>query len=187
MRGEIFSASSKGQLWCGPMKRIFLLAMALVTATSAETGLYQRMTLEERRAAGIEQLSSEQQAALDQAARRVEKETVGRVVATVKAETRAEVQAEQKARKLAAVGLNEAEVTKGTEIRANITGEFKGWNGHTTFNLDNGQVWTQTDPGEQAYFPRVKSTAVTITPAIFGTWQMKLVSEGMFVRVKRYR
>src|SRR5690242_6242467 len=33
----------------------------------------------------------------------------------------------------------------GYPIHATLVGDFRGWNGSTTFTLDNGQVWEQVD------------------------------------------
>lgn len=41
--------------------------------------------------------------------------------------------------------LSPQEVGEPDRIESRITGTFNGWNGHTTFKLDNGQVWQQAD------------------------------------------
>ena len=36
-------------------------------------------------------------------------------------------------------------------IQSRILGEFKGWDGYTKFNLENGQVWQQSSAGAVSY------------------------------------
>ena len=137
------------------MKRIMGLLLGTAALAWADMGLYQRMTAEERRAAGVDQMTAMQQAVLDGAAARVERENLGLAVATAKAETRAVVQAELNAKHEAEAARRSSEANP-TVIRARITGAFTGWTGHTVFNLDNGQVWAQTETRESVYMTSVK-------------------------------
>jgi hypothetical protein len=41
--------------------------------------------------------------------------------------------------------LSPEEIGEPDRIESRITGTFNGWNGRTTFKLDNGQVWLQVD------------------------------------------
>ena len=168
------------------MKRIMGLLLSVATLAWAAPGLYQRMTAEERRAAGLEQLTAEQQAVLDAAAARVERKNLGLAGATAKAETRAVVQAEQNAKHEAEAGLRSTEANP-TVVRARIAGAFTGWTGHTVFTLDNGQVWAQTDTRESVYTTGVKDTTVEISPTSSGGWKLRLTENGLGTSVKRRR
>ena len=168
------------------MKRIMGLLLGTAALAWADTGLYQRMTAEERRAAGVDQMTAMQQAVLDGAAARVERENLGLAVATAKAETRAVVQAELNAKHEAEAGLRSSEANP-TVIRARITGAFTGWTGHTVFTLDNGQVWAQTDTRESVYTTSVKDTTVEISPTSSGGWKLRLTENGLGTSVKRRR
>jgi hypothetical protein len=56
-----------------------LLGMLMTTVGAAETGFWGQLTPEERRAAGVEQLTPEQQAALDALAGRYAREGVRQI------------------------------------------------------------------------------------------------------------
>ena len=51
-------------------------------------------------------------------------------------------------------------------IHSRIRGEFNGWDGHTLFALENGQVWQQRVSGLYRY--RANSPAVTVIKGRFG-------------------
>ena len=67
-------------------------------------------------------------------------------------------------------------------IEAHIVGPFKGWTGNTTFKLDNGQIWQQTD--SSSYETRLDSPAVVIKRLGFG-YLLTLTGHGATVFVKR--
>lgn len=113
-------------------------------------------------------------------------DSLGLAVATAKAETRAVVQAELKAKPEAEAGLRSSEANS-TVVRAHITGGFTGWTGHTVFNLDNGQVWAQTDTRESVYTTSVKDTAVEISPTSSGGWKLRLTENGLGTSVTSRR
>ncbi|HEU5077961.1 MAG TPA: hypothetical protein VFT72_02040 [Opitutaceae bacterium] len=58
------------------------------------------------------------------------------------------------------------------EIRSRILGEFKGWTGHSTFRLENGQVWRQTDGS--SFTARLKDPVVIIRKASLGSYRLKI-------------
>tara|TARA_B100001105_G_scaffold171614_1_gene138183 strand:- start:46 stop:651 length:606 start_codon:yes stop_codon:yes gene_type:complete len=59
------------------------------------------------------------------------------------------------------------------QITSRIIGEFKGWNGETVFELENGQVWQQSSNG--LLIVRLTNPKVTIKKARFA---YKLSVEG---------
>lgn len=76
------------------------------------------------------------------------------------------------------------EEAERTKVVAHIDGEFNGWRGGTTFRLDNGQVWKQSDSSR--YDAGVfHSPAVEIKPMILGSWLMVVKGCGCSVRVQR--
>ncbi len=167
------------------MKKWAFLYCVTVVVMMASGGFWQQMTIEERRAAGIDQLLPEQQAVLDQAAARFAKEGARQEVEQAREQAKIEAKVEIRQQKLANAGL--ASRDDDEIIRARITGKFHGWDGNTVFNLDNGQIWQQADRGEQRYFPRSVNTEVELVPSKWAGWKMTLVSEGLWVRVKRIR
>jgi hypothetical protein len=62
-----------------------------------------------------------------------------------------------------------------------IVGDFDGWSGHTTFKLENGQVWQQNG-GDSYYGDLRHSPRVKIYPGILGSYWMDV--EGVRQRVK---
>ena len=78
-------------------------------------------------------------------------------------------------------------LTPGTEIEyttveSRLVGEFRGWQGRTIFNLENGQRWQST--GTDTYVqPRpLLNPAVKITPGMLGTFWLTV--DGVKARVK---
>jgi hypothetical protein len=178
------------------MKRLLLLSILLLrTATAAD--FWTQLTPAERAAAGIEQLTPAQQATLDQLAARYAKEGARQAVEVVKAEARQETvaavqqarqqakeeaQGESRQRKIANAGL--AARDDDEAIRTRIVGDFRGWTGNTVFRLENGQSWQQADK-ENRFFPKQTNPEVELIPSAWAGWKLKIVSEGLWVKVKR--
>lgn len=74
------------------------------------------------------------------------------------------------------------ELGEPERIESRIVGTFTGWNGHTTFKLENGQVWQQTDSG--SYETRLDNPAVVIKRLSFG-YLLTLSGHGATVFVRR--
>lgn len=77
-------------------------------------------------------------------------------------------------------------LTPGTEIEystveSRIVGEFRGWEGRTSFRLENGQRWQTA--GESTYVsPPLMNPAMKIVPGVLGSFWMTV--EGIKPRVK---
>jgi hypothetical protein len=71
-------------------------------------------------------------------------------------------------------------------VQTRIKGTIKGWSGHTVFELDNGQVWQQTD-GTEFNIPAVTNPAVTIEQGLMGSWMLKIEGYNHSARVTRVR
>ncbi len=69
-------------------------------------------------------------------------------------------------------------------IESRIVGPFKGYNGHTRFQLENGQVWAQSQ-SSTASFPPTDSPPVVIVKAGYGH-RMYILGGGN-IRVARMR
>jgi hypothetical protein len=191
------------------MKRIsgFLLvfATAMGALSAAGAGFWQQLTSEERRAAGVDQLTPEQQAALDQLAGRFAREGARQVreaaktevseqvkaeareeaKAEVREEVKRELKAEQKAHEEAKSGLPVDE--KNTIIHSRIVGKFHGWSGGTEFHLENGQTWVQTNSSDSLWVPTMENPDVEIRPAGFGGWKLFLGEKGFWLHVRRVK
>jgi hypothetical protein len=191
------------------MKKIslawLLLAMAMTTTGAAEAGFWRQLTPEERRAAGVEQLTPEQQAALDALAARYAREGARQVREQVKQEVREEARAEaraqvtpevreevrrelkagEKAHEEARLGLPAEE--KDAVITSRIVGRFNGWSGDTVFQLANGQTWVQANGSDNLWLPTMENPAVEIRAAKLGGWKLYLKDKGFWLRVRRVK
>jgi len=69
-------------------------------------------------------------------------------------------------------------------IKSRIRGEFRGWDGHTRFVLENGQVWRQRVAG--TYRHRAYNPTVSIAKGRFGHY-LVLQGTGRRIGVKQVR
>jgi hypothetical protein len=74
-------------------------------------------------------------------------------------------------------------------IISRIDGDFTGWDGggprKTRFILQNGQIWEQIDTS--VFVLRATDPVVTIEPAMFDSWVLRVEGHNQAVRVKRVR
>jgi len=85
----------------------------------------------------------------------------------------------------AAFGLEEAAVDGDVkEVHAHIVGEFTGWNGKTTFTLDNGQVWRQSNSGIYSY--KAQDPEIVIVKEFIG-YRLRVVATQAAVHVRRIK
>ncbi len=123
------------------------------------------MTPEEFAAAGLDKLSAEEIAALN------------RWVVRYTAKDAPEVRRNDE--------VVQAEIAKtdADAIKTRIDGEFRGWEGHTVFRLENGQVWKQRLAGR--WFYRADSPEVELRKNLMGYWVMKVVAADRGIGVTR--
>ena len=173
---------------------------------AAFSAIEREMSAEERRATGIDSLSADELDALNQWLI----ERFDQVQETVSAEVRDEVREEVLEEVLEEVreadaAEREAEIERRVAIEveaakqeivdappepavsepfeAVIQGRFSGWSGKTVFPLDNGQVWRQRHGGR--YRHTDDDQRVRIYKNLLGMWQMKVLSTGRSVPVRR--
>lgn len=70
-------------------------------------------------------------------------------------------------------------------VRSRIVGKFRGWDGDTTFTLDNGEVWKQRLAGR--YAVNLDNPEVEIGKNLLGFYEMKIVETGRRVGVTRLK
>lgn len=173
------------------MKHTFLSLMLVIAsahalAEEAFSTLEERMTGKEFMETGMGKLSAEELAALNQWLR-------AHSVATLD-EARAMSAAGAVAGAGAAAAAGGAD-TRGFEgkvfsdldkqdIVANIKGPFSGWRDGTTFVLDNGMIWEQTE-SSTFYMPETENAKVIIEAGAFGVWRLRADGYSRSVRVKR--
>lgn len=172
----------------GSMRRLLVIAavFSLGTWSLGADEFWQQLTPAERAAAGLDQLTPEQRALLDQLAARFARTGINQAVKTAKEVVRTEAARAEQEKKKASIGLAPREEDETEVLRTHIVGDFHGWEGNTLFHLENNQVWQQTTT-EIRYFPKLVDMEVEIRPSRFGGWKMTLLKEGLWVRVKRIR
>lgn len=83
-------------------------------------------------------------------------------------------------------GLEDQKVRESaSSIRSRYKGSFNGWSGDTVFELENGQVWQQSDGGRMAM--KAESPMITITRGWFGAYFLKVDGYNKRIRVKRIK
>lgn len=133
------------------------LSLAGAVAVAAENepadfpGVEKAMSPKAFAAAGLEKLSPEERAQLDDFIRRY-------VASQNQLAAGAAVERAVKDNKIAA---------QPQVIESRIVGPFKGYNGRSRFTLENGQVWAQSQQESRAY-PPTDSPPVIIVKAGFG-------------------
>ena len=183
------------------MKRLTLIGLFLACAAVAlaEDEFLAQLTPEERAATGVDQLTPAQRAAIDRLAGRHAREAAGRATevgkieakqATARARAEGEVVAQakldQEIRKRDEARLGLAGPQEGkVAVRSRIAGPIKGWSGRTLFRLENGQTWVQADTSDSYWVPAQESPEVEVRPSGMGGWKLYLLSNELWVRVKR--
>lgn len=159
------------------MKRNFLLvglALASLSFDSIEAaepeatffpGLQKAMSPDEYEAAGLSKLDAAERAKLD--------EFIKNYVA---------VSNEKVATSAVDKAVKENKVSAPEVIQSRIVGPFTGYTGRTTFTLENGQRWAQSQR-DSAYFPKIDSPPVVIVKAGFG-YRMHIAGGGAIRVVK---
>lgn len=157
--------------------RIFLplaLAVALLmhaTAAQAERNyipVEKRLTAEQFKATGLDQLSAVQLELLNSLLSEEQKA----VVQATKAES---------------VGRSPGGLFSGagTEpINTTLKGEFKGWSKGTVFNLENGQRWRVID-GDYYIGKAIPAPKVQVTPGKISGWYLRIEGHNPSAKVQR--
>lgn len=147
------------------------LATTLLPAASAQapsfSTLEERMSAADFRRAGLEKLSEEELAALNEW-------------------LRANAVALQAAPEGDRRGFRVAEDRKDEgAISARIVGRFDGLSPRESFRLDNGQVWRSVDSTAVWRGVTAESPAATIRKGLFGGWRMTLDDHTGMAKVER--
>jgi hypothetical protein len=135
--------------------------------TAEFPGVEKTMSPQEYDAAGLQKLTAEERARLDEFIRHFVASS--NQVAAQKAVDRA---------------VKERKATPPEIIQSRIVGPFTGFTGSTVFTLENGQRWRQSQP-DSRYFPKVESPPVIIVKDQIG-YRMYIAGGGD-TRVSRVR
>jgi len=184
---------------------LYLAAGLILGSVATGQNFETQLTPAEQQTIGLDKLSAAERAALFEAIERYK--TTGVTAAVAAVETKAEV-AQAKAVQAAAVAavddykkneepgmvakaleLFKREESEKTRDRFTsvLVGKFRGWEGNTSFYLENGQVWRQTN--DDRYYPQAaENVSVVIYQAGSGYYRMQILDDkGAWVTVKRVR
>ena len=162
------------------MNKILIALLSLTTTFSALaadgfSSVEEQMTGKEFTAAGLDKLSQQELDVLNDWIRRHSVATLH----TPKTGTE-NTNSEEDQRGLE----NENEDEDRSEIISTIVGDFKCWDGQTTFKLENGMIWVQADK-DKFYTKEIENPTVIIKPGLFGTWHLHLDGFDSECKVKR--
>jgi hypothetical protein len=144
-----------------------VLSVGVVASNSAlaaqpYTPIEQRLSPEQLRATGLDQLQPQQLSLLNG--------LLSSEQATIAAQS-AKAERERK--------IGDAR----TPVSSSLRGEFRGWQNGTVFELENGQRWRVLD-SDFATKP-LSDPKVTISPGLFGSWYMLVEGTSVKAKVKR--
>lgn len=116
-------------------------------------------------------------------------------VAKAKEETKAQVTQEIAAKKpaklmpdwvsaLLTLESANAKPERSDAMESRLVNDFSGWSGRSTFRLENGQLWAQTNGDGYEYAPTLKTPKVKIYPASFGSFWLEIEGVHQRCRVK---
>lgn len=163
------------------MKSVLILILVMlsspVLAQQAFSSLEEQMTGKEFSAAGLDKLTPEEMATLNNWIR-------SRSLATLEsssAPTTASAAVPADSRGFETKKMRNAD---RTPVTSRIVGKFTGWDGNTVFTLENGMVWEQDDK-DTFHVREIDNPAVTIKPHAFNTWRLSVEGYGSECKVKR--
>ena len=162
------------------MNKILIALLSLTTtfsvlAAEGFSSLEEQMTGKEFAAAGLDRLSQQE---LDQLNDWIRRHSVATLASTNSGTKAAETGEANRGLKT-----KDDDVERST-INATLVGKFTGWDGQTTFKLDNGMIWVQADK-DKFHTKEVKNPTVTIEPAMFGSWRLSVADIDEDCKVKR--
>jgi hypothetical protein len=140
-----------------------VLASGSALAERPYTPIEQRLSPEQVRATGLDQLRPEQLALLNQL---LSNEQAG--IAAQSAQAERERRSEE----------------AKAPVSSSLKGEFRGWQNGTVFELANGQRWRIMD-NEFRAIRSLSNPKVAISPGPFGSWYMRIEGTSVKVKVKR--
>lgn len=145
-----------------------LMLAATATLTSAAPGFTSGLSAEDQKKAGLDRLSTEERAYLDELIAHAGKHAA---------------KATESSKSSDHVTLQSGAKVEFAAVESQIDGSFTGWSGKAVFNLKNGQRWKLANTGSSYYCPPIENPKVTITSAGFGGYNMKIQDVPGKVRV----
>ena len=157
----------------------FLIAITASLGLLAATGfssLEEQMTGKEFDAAGLEKLSPQELATLNEWIR---SHSLGSL-AVAKTTSPVVVASEDIDRR----GLPSDDGDNDAPVESRIIGNFSGWDGQTVFKLENGMIWVQDDK-DKFHIKEVQNPSVTIEQGMFNTWKLSIEGHKDDCKVRR--
>jgi hypothetical protein len=160
------------------MKKLYLTIIILAVSTSAFgqqafSSLEEQMTGAEYKASGLDKLTPAELAALNNWVR-------AHSLATLDAPTTA-VASGGDSRGFESEKIADMD---RTTITSKLVGKFSGWDGQTTFKLENGMIWQQSDK-DKFYIKEVENPVIIIEPGAFSTWKLSVEGYESKCKVER--
>lgn len=165
-----------------PLVLLTVLLACTAAAWAQQPGIRQQMTADEFHRAGLDKLSPQELAALDawlqaraEPAAAAAPEVSAEALEQARAEGRREAEAGQRGFFAGPTDANSG------PIRATLQGDFSGFGKGQRYQLDNGQVWEQTDSTRLDGVRRTNPTVIVRSGAL-GSWTIQI--EGYNTRAK---
>lgn len=155
-----------------------LLSMPLAAQQGFST-IEERMTGKEFTAAGLDKLSPEQLAALNDWLRSHSVATLENANAAAQVSAAGGGTGDNRG-----FELQSAKDISDDDIVSGIKGEFSGWSGKTIFELENGMVWQQVE-SQTFYIPSRTGAVAIIEKGLFSSWRLSVDGYNKTVRVER--
>ncbi|MCK9488283.1 MAG: hypothetical protein M0Q42_02585 [Xanthomonadales bacterium] len=163
------------------LNRLLLSLLCLFLAASAQaasfSSLEERMSDSEFRASGLDRLSQQELAQLNQWLRQQWPDGLPSAAAP----SSQPGSAAQDTRGLSSPG------EASGPIVSRIEGTFTGWRTGTVFRLENGMVWETVGSIHPFSVSAMENPSVTISTAFMGSWLLKVDGFNTPVRVRRVR
>lgn len=165
------------------MNKLLFIILVLAGSSSAFgqqafSSLEEQMTGADFKATGLEKLSPDELAALDNWLRA---HSLATLDAPAAGATAATATGGGDARGFESQKIADME---RTTITSKLVGKFSGWDGQTTFKLENGMIWQQSDK-DKFYIKEIENPVVTIEPGAFGTWKLSVEGYSSKCKVER--
>jgi len=160
------------------MNKLLLIILIIAfcgsaVAQQAFSSLEEQMTGKEFDAAGLEKLTPDELAALNNWIR-------SRSLATLDAAKPASAPTGD----TRGFEVQQSREMDRSEFSSRLVGKFNGWDGQTVFKLENGMIWEQADK-DKFYIKEVENPMITIKPGAFGTWKLSVEGYASSCKVKR--
>lgn len=167
------------------MNKFFIAALTLVIfspvlAVEQFSSLEEQMTGKEFTGAGLDKLSQQELDALNAWIRKHSLATLD----APRAGAATAQESDYAGQDMRGLKSNKDDDEDRSVITSTLVGKFRGWDGQTTFKLENGMVWVQADK-DKFYIKEVENPTVVIEPGMFGTWKLHIEGFNSECRVKR--